>query len=373
MHSVSITWGLTIVPIILSNISILCDAFVCSRAVKYKRKLQDSKKDQPNDEVILMLIALLTTFDIGRCFVWMFEFIPLLVHFHYSDLLCVIIGFSNQFFQTMDPLWHCLIAYTLFILLMHGTIKRFLNSNTKRIITSSPANIINEKSTSTDDKKEFEKPINSILNRDNDRKNLTPSAKRDLGNSLQSSVTIDSRDDNDKWCCGCIPHNYKHRYLFYVFIFALLCSLLPLLGNVKKIAVGYGGFYNYYSSNNGHKARYSYECWLRKNCWRLIWIGLCFAALIFHLIVLTIACCKRGNINNNFFIKRLLAWILMFVISRIPVSIIRCIEITQTLPLGVVILHHVLESLSGVTHLIAWWLNRYVDKQIEERRSALME
>ena len=214
-----------------------------------------------------------------------------------------------------------------------------------------------------------------------------------------TSVNIDRNDKNDKndrihnkstlsntTKCNCCPLYLRSRknmrtMIFITIIIAGVCSIIPL-----KQLNGYEQFYRVFSNYKQDGYSYNNECWV-DSYMMFIYNGLAIIAILFDIIVLfmTIIIHNKSKKYTNAYIvlvKRLLIWLVSFILARFVPFLFRLFEIIHYVsfsrpsdynrynaPLWLAVAHNYCLASFGIANACAWFFMRKVQTQTLNRQS----
>ena len=208
------------------------------------------------------------------------NYIPQMISktFKFSDNTCKLIGLFGQFSGIASPLWHLIIAWSLYYLLT-----------------------------------------------------------RNDYNNYNKFVLI----------------KQKTKLISGLIVLTILGTIIPIIDDA-------------YGELTNNQDFSEWECWINKNDYQLIVFIPMIISVLFHYIVLIIACfkyAKTKSFTNAYVIlmKRLIVWIIVFSILRIIPTFVRFLVIfnlDDDIPFILIVLHHYCIGLWGFGNGIVWFINK---------------
>ena len=301
---------------ILSNIWVIISTrnLQLSLHVDQSNSELDKIQYMSHDFVIYRLIFWLATIDL----IYSMNFITLFgINWTTVNAACIMLGIMGQFLSCCTSLWRILIASYLFYLL------------------------------------KFDDALNA------------------------SSVTQENQIRQEFFSIFCKVYLRDETVFktvsFWIFLICCVCSIIPLLwGNHNHYTI----LYNYEQDGE----TYGSECWV-SGYFQMIFYSIVMISVLFDITVLMMAVCKYYKTKRYtnaylYLTRRLLMWVIIFLIIRIFPFFDRLLALVLTnynTPLWLVLLHNYSLASVGIANGIVWYLTRKItpDSQIYKHRTGI--
>ena len=353
---------LGIPPLVIAPISCICNIYVSVVAYQVRQQIKRTygrygsdieRLQASNDYVFMSLIFYLPIIDTLSCLFFVTNIIEHLYQnssniSHINPIECTIIGIGSHFFWVLGILWHIILASYLFYLIMPLC-------PSKSSIAAMGRNIDDIHGT-------------AIVrgSKQQNVKTKKPSSKNVLSKNLiadkyaSAHTTIAMTDYNVYYLKN--PKVYSWT-IFCAFVVAILLTVVPLtIGSGNS----YISLFNYYNSD---RIGFSQECWM-DGFWQLLFLIPVIISLLLHYIILILAFIKFSQTRwftraYWYLIKRLIPWVALHSVIRILPAAARAWRILYnkyTVPLWLVIAHHIAIVSMGIANLGIWYLNRKIKR-----------